>query len=182
MRSPATIMRGGFVRELHQFIVINAAGIFVNAIGHEIIQYSGEIDRGAVGQVPAVRQIHAQHRISRLQQRRIGRLIGLCPRMWLDIGVLGAEQLAGALASNVFHNIDILAPAVIAFSGIAFRVLVGKNSSHRRQYRGNDILEAINSVAPLPVQLIFHGKSPSGSACFTNPMVSAFWNAYIHLL
>ena len=46
----------------------------------------------AVRQVAAVREVHAEHRVARLEQREVDRHVGLRARVRLHVGVLGAEQ------------------------------------------------------------------------------------------
>src|SRR5690606_16060421 len=60
------------------------------------------------------------------QQREIDRLVGLRPRMRLDVGVVGAEQLPGAIDRQLLGDVHVLAAAVVALAGIAFGVLVGQ--------------------------------------------------------
>ena len=55
------------------------------------------------------------------EQGKINGQIGLRARMRLHIGVLGAEQLARAVAGNVLHHVHALAAAVVALAGIALR-------------------------------------------------------------
>src|SRR5690606_12974069 len=89
-------------------------------------QLPGGVDLGAVGQVPAMRQRHAQGGVARLQQREIDRLVGLRPRLRLGVGVVGAEQLPGAIDRQLLGDGHVLAAAVVALAGIAFGVLVGQ--------------------------------------------------------
>ena len=90
---------------------------------------AGEIERVAVREVAAVRQVHAQDGVAGLQHRGVGGLIGLRAGMRLHVGVLGAEQLLGALARQVFDDVGELAAAVVALAGIAFGVLVGEDAA-----------------------------------------------------
>ena len=55
--------------------------------------------------------------------------------MRLHVGVLGVEQLLGAVAREVLDDIGEFAAAVIAFPGITFRVLVGENAAGRLEHR-----------------------------------------------
>ena len=45
--------------------------------------------------------------------------------MRLDIDMVRAEEPFGALDGEAFHDIYILAAAIVAFAGIALGVLVG---------------------------------------------------------
>ena len=46
-----------------------------------------------VGQMTAVREVHPEHRVARLQQREVHSHVRLRARVRLDVGVLGAEEL-----------------------------------------------------------------------------------------
>ncbi|MPM61484.1 hypothetical protein SDC9_108344 [bioreactor metagenome] len=53
--------------------------------------FAGDIERAAVGQVSAVAEAHAQHRIAGLQQREVGGHVGLRTGVGLYVGVLRSE-------------------------------------------------------------------------------------------
>ena len=52
--------------------------------------------------------------------------------MWLNAGVLGAEQLLGTLNGDVFYNVYALAAAVVALAREALSIFVGQYSAHRQ--------------------------------------------------
>ena len=54
--------------------------------------------------------------------------------MRLHVGVLGAEELLGAVAGQVLDHVGELAAAVVAPSGIALGVLVGEHRAHGLQH------------------------------------------------
>ena len=51
-------------------------------------------------------------------------MLAWLPRVGLHVGVLGAEELLGAVAGQVLDHVDILAAAVVAPAGIAFGILL----------------------------------------------------------
>ena len=112
-------------------IIVNET-VLIHAVGHDVVQQAGLIDRRAVGQVTAVVQAHAEHGITRLAQRLIDRHVRLRARVRLHVRVFRAEQLAHAADGEVFHLIDAFAAAVVALAGIAFGVLVGQHAAHCR--------------------------------------------------
>ena len=63
--------------------------------------------------------------VARLQQREVYRKVGLCARVRLYIGMIRAEQLARALACQIFHYVHVLAAAIVALARIALGILVG---------------------------------------------------------
>ncbi len=106
-------------------VVVDLAGL-VDAVGDDVVQLAGEVDRGAVSQVTAVSQVHTQHGVTRLQQGHVDGAVGLGAGVRLHVGVGGTEQLFGALDSQGFNHIHILATTVVALGGVTFGVLVGQ--------------------------------------------------------
>ncbi len=85
-----------------------------------------QVDRGAVGQVAAVRQAHAQDGVARLQQRDVHGEVGLGAGVRLHVGVVGAEQFFGAVDGQLLDDVHVFAAAVVALARIAFGVFVGQ--------------------------------------------------------
>src|SRR2546426_530285 len=98
----------------------------------------------------AVREVHAEYRISVVERREIHGHVGLRARMWLNVDVLAAKDLNRPIASEVLGYVDELTSAVVSLTGIAFCVLVGQYRSHRLQHRfgdevlGSDHLEVVS--------------------------------------
>ena len=91
-------------------------------------------------QVAAVRQIHAQHRVARLQRGHVNGNVGLRAGMRLHVGVLGAEQRLGAVDGQLLGEVHEFAAAVVALAGIALGVFIGEHRAHGLQHRfGNEI-------------------------------------------
>src|SRR5690606_27544780 len=53
-------------------------------------------------------------------------LVGLRAGMGLDVGVVGAEELPGAVDGQLLRHVDVLAAAVVALAGVPLGVLVGE--------------------------------------------------------
>ena len=87
------------------------------AVGHHFVLLPGEVDGGAVGQVAAIVQAHAQDGVAILAEGLVDSVVCLCAGMGLYIGKAGAEELPGPLDGDVLHYIYALAAAVIPFSG-----------------------------------------------------------------
>ncbi|MNZ69786.1 hypothetical protein D3C78_880990 [compost metagenome] len=115
-----------FDRQALDFVVVDQAGVGVDAVLHRVVELAGEADLGTVGQVPAVGQAHAQYGIAGLQQGQIDRRVGLAAGVRLDVGIVGAEQLLGALDGQGFDLVDVLATAVVTLARITFGVFVGQ--------------------------------------------------------
>ena len=127
-----------FVRQFGDRVIIDPLVLFAHAIGNGVQPLARKGRRGAVGQVPAMRQTEAHQRIARLQQRELHRHVRLCARMRLDIGELGTEQFAGAVDGELLGDIDMLAPAIIAATGIALGIFVGQDRALRLKHGGRD--------------------------------------------
>ncbi len=73
-------------------------------------------------------------------------LVHLAARVRLNVGKFGAEELLGAFDGQFFHDVDILAAAIIALARIAFGIFVGEdgtlrfeNSARNDVFRGNQL-------------------------------------------
>ncbi len=146
-------------RPLHQLVVIDSVRYRINAVSDKIVVSAGHIDGRAVRQVTALRKIHAEHGVARLQKGKVHGEVGLCAGMRLNVRVLRAEQPARTLTRNVLHDIHILTAAVIAVRRISFRVFIGQNRAHgRHDRRGNNILRSNQlKVAALALEFQLHG-------------------------
>ena len=81
------------VREPLELVVVDPLVVLPHAVGDDGVELAGEIQRMAVREVAAVRQVHPEHRVARLQQREVDRHVRLRAGVRLHVGVLGAEQL-----------------------------------------------------------------------------------------
>ena len=74
-------------------LVVVYKPVFPDTIVDEVIHPAAEVELHAVREMPAVREIHRENLLARLQQRRVGRFVGLAPRMRLHVGVFRPEEL-----------------------------------------------------------------------------------------
>ena len=121
-------------RQPLDLVVIDGFGFLAHAVGDELVRLAGKIQRVPVGQMPAVRQIHAQHGVARLQRGHIHGDVRLRAGMRLHVGVLGAEKLLGAVDGQLLGAIHEFAAAVIALARIAFGVFVGEHGARRFEH------------------------------------------------
>ncbi len=70
---------------------------------------------------------HPHDRVARIEHRHVRGVVGLGPGVRLDVGVLGAEQLLGAVDRELLGDVDLLAAAVVALARVALGVLVGEH-------------------------------------------------------
>ena len=69
-----------------------------------------------------------------LQERAVDREVGARAGVRLQVGVLGAEQLLGALDAEGLGLVDDLAAAVVALAGVALGVLVRQRRPQRGEH------------------------------------------------
>ena len=105
------------VREALDLVVVDRLGLRVQAVRHEVEPLAREVDRRAVGEVAAVGEAHAEDRVAGVEHRVVDGHVGLRAGVRLDVGVVGAEQLLGAVAGDVLDDVDDLAAAVVALAG-----------------------------------------------------------------
>ena len=103
--------------------------------GTKSVVLAREVDRRAVGQVAALVEAEAEHRVARLQERVVDGHVRLRAGVRLHVDVLGAEELLRAIARQVLGNVDDLAAAVVAPARVALGVLAGEDAAHRLEHR-----------------------------------------------
>ena len=115
-------------------VVVDLAVVRTNAVLHGAEKFAREIHLGAVREMTAVVEAHAEDGVARLDQREIGRGVGLRARVRLHVGVVGAEEFLGAVDGELLGDVDELATAVITLARITFGVLVGEYRALRFQH------------------------------------------------
>ena len=93
----------------------------------DLIKAAGEIRLVAVGEMSAVRKVHRENSIARLQHGKIDRHVRLRAAVRLDVEVLPAEELPCAIEGELLDDIDVFTTAVPAAAGVALRVFVGEH-------------------------------------------------------
>ena len=109
----------------------------------------------AVGEVPAVGEIHPEHGVTRFDDRRVGGLVGLRTGVGLHVRVFGAKEFLGAVAGQGLDHVDVLAAPVIAPSRVTLGVLVCEDASGGFQncFRGEVFAGDQLQPGVLPLQL-----------------------------
>ncbi len=152
--------RGNLVGPCADLVVVDATVGVADGVGLEVVELAAEVDGGAVGEVAALVQRHAEHRVAGLHDAGVHGGVRLRAGMRLHVGVVRAEQLLAALARQVLDLVDDLAAAVVALAREALGVLVVEPGSERledgdrREVLGRDELERLL----LAGQLLVHER------------------------
>ena len=121
-------------------VVVDLAVVRADAVLHGAEELAGEIDLGAVREMAAVIEAHAEDGVARIDQREVGRGIRLRARVRLNVGVVGAEELLGAVDGELLGDVDEFATAVVALARITFGVLVGEHRALRLEHARADVV------------------------------------------
>ncbi len=105
-----------------------------------MIYEAREVHGATVAEVSAVAEVEADEFVAGLEACHEYCHICLSARVRLYIGVLSSEELLYAADSEVFNLVDYLAAAIIAFSGVAFGILVCETRAHGTHHFVADIV------------------------------------------
>ena len=134
-------------REAAHLLHVDDRRLGVDAVRDDVEEAAREVDLHAVGEVSALVEREAQQRVAGPGDGVQHRRIRCRTRVRLDIGELRAEQRLRPLDRELLGDVDLLAAAVIAATGVALGVLVGQHRALRLQHRhrhevlGGDHLE-----------------------------------------
>ncbi len=118
------LLRLGF-----HFIEIDGLRLPVHAVENHIVEPPGKVGRASVGEMAPVGEVHAEDRVAGLKHGEINGHVGLGARMGLNVHVIGSEKFLRPLDGQRLHDVHKLTAAIVALSGIPFRVLVGHDAS-----------------------------------------------------
>ncbi len=93
-----------------------------------------------MGEVAAVVEVEAHDGVAGCEGGEEDSLVGLAAGVGLDVDVVAAEELFGAIAGEIFDDVDELAAAVVALAGIAFGVFVGERGRGGGEDGGGDVV------------------------------------------
>ena len=152
------------MRDAVDLVVVDHFGLIVEGVGDLMEVLAGDVDRAAVGQVATVGKVHAHEGVAGLEHSLERGQVGGSAGVGLDVGMLSAEQLAGALTGDLFGLVDAVAAAVVALAGIALGVLVGQARAHsHHDSRGDDVFGGDQlDVALLAVILLLNSGADFG--------------------
>jgi hypothetical protein len=155
-----------FDRLVADQIKIEAFRFGADAILGDIEPFARDVDRGTVGQVTAVGEVHAEDRVAGGEQGQEYREVGLGSRVGLDVGMGRAEKFLDPIDGDLLDLIDEFTAAVVALVGQALSIFVGENRAlgcHHR--RGGEVFAGDQfEVVLLAIQLLADEGRNSGVA------------------
>ena len=99
--------------------VIDELSIFTDVIESGAVELAAEAHFVAVREMSSVSKVEAEDCIARLENSHVCGCVGLRAGMGLDVGVLGTEDLFGAIAGEVFDHVGVFWSRAAATSGSA---------------------------------------------------------------
>ena len=113
--------------EALELVVVEQAVVGADAVLDGVEPFARQVGGGAVGEVAARRQRHAERGVAGPEEGEEDGLVGLGATVGLDVGEGAVEQLAGAVDGELLGDVDFRAAAVVAATGIALGIFVGQN-------------------------------------------------------
>ena len=121
-------------RNRHDLVHVDALVFLAHPVSDGIEPFAAHIDGRPMGQVAARIQVEAHKGVARLQQRKKNCLVHLRAAVGLDVCKFAAEQFLRPVDRQRFHDIRIVAAAVIALAGISLCVFVGEHATGSFQH------------------------------------------------
>ena len=145
-----------FPGERFDLVEVDLMRVRTDAVLDGVEPFARKVRSGAMGEVAAGIQAHAENGVAGLGQTEQHRLVRLGARAGLNVCVITTEEGDCPIDRELLGDIDILAAAVIATSRIAFCIFVGEHASHRLQHRlAHDVLGGDQlDFVPLPAEFL----------------------------
>ena len=121
-------------------VVVHPPGRRIHAVLHALEKLAGGAHLPPVREMPAFGERQPHDRLPRLDQRVVRRQIGHRPRIRLDIGVIGAEDLLRPVDRQGLDQVRDLLPLVVAFVRVPLGVFVGETAPRRQHHRLGDVV------------------------------------------
>ena len=118
-----------------ELVVVEPFRRAVDAVRDEVEQLPGDVHGRTMGEMTALIEAHPHHLVAGLEDREIGRQVRVGSGVWLHVRMLGAEQLADAVACHLLDLVDHTVAAVPASLRVPLGVLVGEHRSLRGEHR-----------------------------------------------
>ena len=140
---------------LAHLVHVQAVGRFVHTVGSDVVETAREVDLHAVGQVATVRQAHSHECVTGASQSVHHCRVCLRTRVRLHVSEVRAEEFFHAVNREVFCDVYVFAPSVVAAPRVSFRVLVCKDRPLRLQNGFGDEVFRSNHLECVSLTLQF---------------------------
>ena len=117
---------------------VDAMVVAAHAVGHHLEPLARHVDRRAVGEMAAGREVEAHEGVAGLHQRHEHFGVGRSAGVRLHVGEAAAEQLRHALDRQPLGDVDELAAAVVAPARQPFGIFVGQHRALRFEHGAAD--------------------------------------------
>ena len=156
------------VGERRHFVHVHEPVVTPNVVGEGLVVAPGEGLGRAMGRVPPMAEVEAEHDVAGIAQRVQHGGVGVRTRVRLDIGVIRTEKSLGALDGKTLDLVDPFARVVVAVPGIAVRVLRRQDRPLRLEHRprrhalGGDQIERCALTGEFPARSLrrLRGRGP----------------------
>jgi hypothetical protein len=158
-------------RDIADLVEVDQARGFVHPVLHGAEQSTAGIHVRPVREMAAVRELESHQRFPGLHDGEVRRHVRLGSAVGLHVGVVGPEQLEGAVDGVLFDLVHDLAATVVPLTRVALRVLVREDRTHGLQHRpGHEVL-ARNELEPvlLAGRLTLDQRVNRRIGCFQRP-------------
>ena len=132
--------------QVADLVVVQPAGLGVDLVGDRIEELAGQRDLPAVGEVPTVDEGHSHNGVVRLDESGVGGQVRHGARIRLDVGVVGLENLLGAVLGHFFDQVRDLLAFVVAFTGVALGIFVRQAARGGRHDGPRDVILGRNQA------------------------------------
>jgi hypothetical protein len=123
------------LRQPQHLVVVDHVRLAGDAVVDDRVEAAREVDLEAVREMAAVRELEREDRVAGLQRGHVRGHVRLRAGVGLHVGVLGGEQLLGAVDRRLLDLVHHLAAAVVALAGIALGVLVRGHRADGLEHR-----------------------------------------------
>gem|GEM_PF-4229514 len=118
-------------RDSFDLIHVDHLRLFVDPIGDDLVEKTGEIQRMSMRQVSTLIETHPENRVARLQEPKVdGKICGRT-RERLDVDIFGPEQRTSSLNREILYLIDVHLPRIVSFPRIPLGVFIHEYTSRR---------------------------------------------------
>ena len=126
-------LRFVFEGELLHPVVVDKAGLRIEAVGDGMVQDAGSVHGRAVGKVSAAAEVESEESVARIENGHRHGHIGLGAGMGLDVRPCSAVQRFQAIDCELLDLVDYFASAIISVAWIAFGIFVSTDRAHRAE-------------------------------------------------